>query len=652
MLRRCGLSAVFVSAFCLAPLGAQTVFDHNLIVNGGAENGLGTDGTTVPVSIPGWTQSGSPRVITYSSGYDLLLTGIIPASHRDNYFAGGLNIATSALTQTIDVSSGASNIDGGNVTYDLSGYLGGRGDNNSVLTVTFLSGNASSLGVVTLGPVTATDKAQTSALYFRRQIGNLPAGTRTITVALQFNRSGSTANDSYADVLQLVLNSPGAPGTALDHNVIANAGAEAAAAGTYTQIAGDVPNWVRTANFSTDSYDDSNGDLSGSNIKPPKAGSNYFWGGNNNALSSAYQDIDISAAASLIDAGNVSYELMAWLGGFASQGDNAVLKAEFKKWDGTTLSTVTLGPVSAADRNNQSGLFQRILNGQIPAATRMVRITMTMTRTDGTDNDGLADNLSLILSSSGIPAVPSIFPDGVISASEFAGLSSIAPGSWVEIYGTNLAAVTGGWTAADFIGNTAPTILNGVSVTIGGQPAYISYTSPGQVNVLAPQVTAGTQQIVLTNSAGSSQPYSVTVSAIQPELLAPASFLVGGLQYVFAQFADYSFVLPPGTLPGVVTRAAHAGETITMWGIGFGEVTPSTPPGQIATGLTQLVNILHVTIGGAIADVPYAGLAPTLVGVYQFNVVVPNIPANTYAPVVFTVNTVPVSQQLYIAISQ
>ncbi len=652
MLKRCSLSAVFVCAFCFAPLGAQTFFDHNLIANGGAETGLGTDGTTVPASIPGWTQSGSPRVITYSSAYDLVPSGIIPANHRDNYFAGGLNNTTSTLNQTIDVSSGASNIDTGNVTYALSGYLGGRGDSNSALTVTFLGGNASTLGVITLGPVTATDKAAASALYFRCQIGNLPAGTRTMSVALQFNPSGGTANDGYADVLQLVLNNPGAPGTIFGGNIISNAGAEAAAAGTSTQIAGDVPNWVRTAYFSTDFYSDSSGDLSGATMLPPKAGSNYFWGGINNALSSAYQDIDMSAAASLIDAGNVSYQLMAWLGGFASQGDNTVLKAEFKKWDGTILSTIMLGPVSAADRNNQSGLLQKILTGQIPAGARMVRITMTMTRTDGSNNDGLADNLSLILSSSGVPALPSIFPDGVISASEFGGYSSIAPGSWVEIYGANLAAVTGGWTAADFIGNTAPTILNGVSVTIGGQPAFVGYTSPGQVNVLAPNVPAGTQQLVLTNSAGSTQAYSVSVSVIQPGLLAPASFVVGGLQYVFAQFANYSFVLPPGTLPGVVTRAAHPGETILMWGIGFGEVSPVTPPGQIATGLTQLTNSLQVKIGGTAADVPYAGMAPTLVGVYQFNVVVPNIPANTFAPVVFTVNAVPIAQQLYVAVSQ
>ncbi len=635
------------------PASDATIFGHNLIANGGAETGAGTDGLTTPAAIPGWTVSGGPRVITYASGYDLLASGIVPNNHLTNYFAGGLNTAASSLTQAIDLSSGAASIDTGTVTYDVSGYLGGRGDNTAVLTVTFLGGSANQLGVVTLGPVTATDKELDSALYFRRQIGPVPIGARTANVVVQFNPASGGANDGYADVLELALNIPGAPGTLMETNLISNAGAEAATAGTAIRTAADVPNWVRTANFSTDSYDDPDGDLAGSNLTSPKAGSNYFWGGTGSELSSAYQDIDISAAASLIDAGRVSYTLVGWLGGWASQGDNTVVTADFKKWDQTKLSTATIGPVTAADRNNVSGLLQRLTTGQIPAGTRVVRIRMTMSRTDGTANDGLADNLSLLLSSPDVPALPSINSGGVITASDFGGFPTIAPATFVEIYGTNLAGTTGGWTAADFLaGHTAPTSLNGVSVTVGGKPAFISYTSPGQVNAQVPDVATGPQPVVLTNSVGSSQSYTATVNATQPGLLAPPLFLIGGKQYVVAYFANGSLVLPPGTLPGLVTRQAHPGETIVMYGLGFGPVTPVTPAGEIATGLTQLNGTLRVQIGGATADVNYAGMAPTYVGLYQFNVVVPDIASNDFAPLVFTLNDVPISQQLYVAVAQ
>jgi uncharacterized protein (TIGR03437 family) len=653
------MQLLFLSAISLLnagvggpPIDAQDIFNHNLIVNGGAETGPGNDGSTAPASIPGWTVSGSARVITYSSSYDLLASGIVPSQHRENYFAGGLAAGLSTLTQAVDLSSGSSSIDSGKVTFEVSGYLGGRGDNNAVLQVTFVGATGNQLASVTLGPVKATDKAQPSALYLRRQIGSLPAGARTANVVLQLNPSGSAANDGYADVLELTLSNPGPAGTIIDTNLIANAGAESAAAGTSTQIAGDVPNWVRTAYFSTDSYSDVNGDLYGSTLLPPRAGSNYFWGGINNALSSAYQDIDISAAASLIDAGTAGYSLMAWLGGTSTQGDNTVVTADFKKWDATVLSTVKLGPVSAPDRNNQSGLLQQLLSGSVPSGARIVRITMIMTGTVGPNNDGLADNLSLVLSSSGVPALPVVLPNGVISASDFGGFSSIAPGSWAEIYGANLAAITDEWSTSDFTGISAPIILSGVSVTIGGQPAFIRYTSSGQVNVQAPDVPAGTQQMVLTNPAGSTQSYSVTVNATQPGLLAPASLLVNGHQYVLAQLPDGTLVLPPGTIPGLVTRQAHPGETVTMYGIGFGPVSPNTPAGQIATGQTQLVATVNVQIGTGTAQVNYAGLAPGFVGLYQFNVVVPSVPASDLTPLALTTEGVPLAQGLYIAVSQ
>jgi uncharacterized protein (TIGR03437 family) len=48
--------------------------------------------------------------------------------------------------------------------------------------------------------------------------------------------------------------------------------------------------------------------------------------------------------------------------------------------------------------------------------------------------------------------------------------------------------------------------------------------------------------------------------------------------------------------------------------------------------------------------VSYAGLSPQSVGLYQFNVVVPNLPANDLTPVTFTLNGVAGTQTLYTAI--
>jgi len=53
-------------------------------------------------------------------------------------------------------------------------------------------------------------------------------------------------------------------------------------------------------------------------------------------------------------------------------------------------------------------------------------------------------------------------PDGLISASAYGGFTSIAPATWIEIYGTDLATVVSQtWTGSDFNGVNAPTALGG-----------------------------------------------------------------------------------------------------------------------------------------------------------------------------------------------
>ena len=55
---------------------------------------------------------------------------------------------------------------------------------------------------------------------------------------------------------------------------------------------------------------------------------------------------------------------------------------------------------------------------------------------------------------------------------------------------------------------------------------------------------------------------------------------------------------------------------------------------------------VDISIGGASSQVQYAGLTPGVVGLYQFNVVVPNIPANDKTSLTFTLNGKPGTQTL------
>jgi uncharacterized protein (TIGR03437 family) len=248
---------------------------------------------------------------------------------------------------------------------------------------------------------------------------------------------------------------------------------------------------------------------------------------------------------------------------------------------------------------------------------------------------------------------PSINAGGVISASGFGAFPSAALGSFIEIYGWNLATTTRQWTAADFDGLNAPTTLDGTSVTIGGQAAFIAYISPTQVNALVPgNIATGTQPITLTAAAGTATS-TMTVDSTQPGLFAPPTFNIAGKQYVGALFPDgVTWALPAGAVTGTTSRPARAGETIVTYGIGFGPVTPPTDAGRIVQGIHTLTTPIRVFIGNAEATVAYAGQAPSLVGLYQFNVVVPSVAPGDALPLTFTLGGVSGQQTLYIAVQQ
>ncbi len=252
--------------------------------------------------------------------------------------------------------------------------------------------------------------------------------------------------------------------------------------------------------------------------------------------------------------------------------------------------------------------------------------------------------------SSGSP--PAIKSGGVVSASAFGQFTSIAPGSWIEIYGSNLAADSRSWTVSDFTGVNAPTSLDGTTVTIGGQQAFIDYVSPAQVNAQVPStVGGGPQQVIVTTAAGVSLPYTITVNVQQPGLLAPPSFNVSGKQYVAALFSDgVTYVLPPGTIAGLPSRRALPGDVVTVYGVGFGAVAPNIPAGQIAQQSNSLVAPFLLWFGPAAATFLYDGLAPSTVGLYQFNVVVPNVAASDSVPLTFTLGGMAGTQTLYIAV--
>jgi len=259
--------------------------------------------------------------------------------------------------------------------------------------------------------------------------------------------------------------------------------------------------------------------------------------------------------------------------------------------------------------------------------------------------------------------------NAVLTSSSFGGFSTVAPGSWIEIYGcafggarynpTNTYGPFPGepwrtWTAADFSGNNAPTSLDDLQATVGDQRAFIEYISPGQINAQLPfDIGTGPLQITVTNLNGTSAPFEITVNTTQPGLLAPAFWKIGGKQYVVATTADgRTYIVPSGTQIGNSSRPAKPGETIVLYGVGFGPVAPTIDAGQIVTQLNQLVEPFAIIFGQTPAQVSYSGLAPGLVGLYQFDVLAPAVADSDLVPLTFSLGGVAGGQALYTAVHQ
>jgi uncharacterized protein (TIGR03437 family) len=225
---------------------------------------------------------------------------------------------------------------------------------------------------------------------------------------------------------------------------------------------------------------------------------------------------------------------------------------------------------------------------------------------------------------------PAIDSGGVVGGAGFQ--AGIVPGSWITIQGTNLSSKTESWNNATAHGNL-PTSLDGVSVSIGGKPAYIAYISPTQINAVAPNVAAGLVPVTVMNASGASAPISAVMQAIQP------SFFQWG-NYAVATRQDYSLAVEDGTIPGVTTTPVKPGEVIILWGTGFGPTSPSAPEGvPVPSDATyNTSNTVAVTVGGTAATVYGAALAPGFTGLYQVAIQVPASLANGDYPVIATIS--------------
>lgn len=226
----------------------------------------------------------------------------------------------------------------------------------------------------------------------------------------------------------------------------------------------------------------------------------------------------------------------------------------------------------------------------------------------------------------------------------------LSSGTWIQIYGENLAFTTRSWNIGDFDGAQAPEELDGVKVTVNGKPGYVSYVSPRQVNVQAPEdADLGPVRVELTNGGGVSNSATVQKAKVTPALQTNGAFASGDRQYVVAFHPDFkAYVGPVGLIPGVNFRPAKPGDVIILYAVGSGPTGAAA--GQIPALPSPLQLPYEVRIGGVQALT--VGLQPQgYIGLYQFNAVVPPLGPGDY-PVDLVVDGIPTGQTLYTTIGE
>jgi uncharacterized protein (TIGR03437 family) len=219
-------------------------------------------------------------------------------------------------------------------------------------------------------------------------------------------------------------------------------------------------------------------------------------------------------------------------------------------------------------------------------------------------------------------------PIGVVNAASYQPITaSLAPGELIVLTGSGLYSGSGILVAPS---GAFPTTLGGVSVTIDGTPCAIYYVSGGQLAVVVPYElasnTSGYANIQVTNNTAKSNIVQTYVTDA-----APGSFSqnASGIGYAAALHAA------SGQL---ITQAnpAQPGEYISLFLTGLGTVTPTVPDG--ALGPTSPLSLADVNSAGNLTvlfndytngslqnagTIQFAGLAPSLAGLYQINVQVP-----------------------------
>jgi len=210
-------------------------------------------------------------------------------------------------------------------------------------------------------------------------------------------------------------------------------------------------------------------------------------------------------------------------------------------------------------------------------------------------------------------AQPTILANGVVDAASFVPNRAVAPGSYIAIFGNNLAPGVQGESTLNL-----PVAIGNVSVSFDtpttSAPGHLEFVAPGQVNVQVPWELAGqtSAQIKVSFQDSSGSLYTLPLAPYAPGI--------------------FAIVDEKGNLV-TAQNPALQGHNIVIYCNGLGPVTnqPASGDSSPISPLAMTMAAPTVTIGGQNTTVLFSGLTPTAVGLYQINTTVPAVGAGTKA---------------------
>ncbi|MBZ5608754.1 MAG: S8 family serine peptidase [Acidobacteriia bacterium] len=238
--------------------------------------------------------------------------------------------------------------------------------------------------------------------------------------------------------------------------------------------------------------------------------------------------------------------------------------------------------------------------------------------------------MSFAMAATALPQ-PVIAQNGVLDAAGLAIGKPVAPGSYVSIFGANLANSTASATA-----DILPLAIDFATVSFDvpsaqlSLPGHLVYASANQVNVQVPWELEGQSSVQVKVTVGSGFGISFgKVVTVPLADYAPAFFEIGAGQV--AALDAQSKVIG-------ASNPARRGQTVQLFANGLGPVDNQPASGDPATSSSSTCKSqATVAIGTQQIAPAFCGLAPDFAGLYQINATVPSSLAPGTYPVTITI---------------